>query len=211
MGRASHDPAGSPLRRKTLNHSVADQGGNRSQEDSMSLAAARPAEMRFREPQAVIAELSEIADYIAHLREEIGALRANEMSRDRIPMAHEELGSVVAATAGATNTIMEAAEAMLGLPDGPGYREAVEERINTIFEACAFQDITGQRIAKVVESLRLFEQRLARFVGAVKARDTASIDPTERTRRARAEDLLLNGPQADGAVPSQDDIDALFG
>ncbi|MCJ2072622.1 protein phosphatase CheZ [Methylobacterium sp. J-030] len=177
----------------------------------MSLAVPRHSEVRLREPQAVIAELSEIAEYITHLREEIGALRANEMSRDRIPMAHEELGSVVAATAGATNTIMEAAEAMLGLPDGPGYREAVEERINTIFEACAFQDITGQRIAKVVESLRLFEQRLARFVGAVKARDTASIDPTERARRSRAEDLMLNGPQADAAVPSQDDIDALFG
>lgn len=177
----------------------------------MSLAVPRQSEVRLREPQAVIAELSEIAEYITHLREEIGALRANEMSRDRIPMAHEELGSVVAATAGATNTIMEAAEAMLGLPDGPGYREAVEERINTIFEACAFQDITGQRIAKVVESLRLFEQRLARFVGAVKARDSASNDPVERARRVRAEDLLLNGPQAEGAVPSQDDIDALFG
>ena len=177
----------------------------------MSLAVARQSEVRLREPQAVIAELSEIAEYISHLREEIGALRANEMSRDRIPMAHEELGSVVAATAGATNTIMEAAEAMLSLPDGPGYREAVEERINTIFEACAFQDITGQRIAKVVESLRLFEQRLARFVGAVKARDTASLDPNERARRARAEDLMLNGPQADAEVPSQDDIDALFG
>jgi chemotaxis protein CheZ len=176
----------------------------------MSLAAARQTDLRLREPQTVISELMEIADYIAHLREEIGALRANEMSRDRIPMAHEELGSVVAATAGATNTIMEAAEAMLGLPDGPGYREGVEERINTIFEACAFQDITGQRIAKVVESLRLFEQRLARFVGAVKARDAASMDPAERARRARAEDLMLNGPQAVESMPSQDDIDALF-
>ncbi|MCJ2053469.1 protein phosphatase CheZ [Methylobacterium sp. J-070] len=177
----------------------------------MTLTAERQVDLRLREPQAVISELIEIADYIAHLREEIGALRANEMSRDNIPMAHEELGSVVAATAGATNTIMEAAEAMLSLPDGPGYRDAVEERINTIFEACAFQDITGQRIGKVVESLRLFEQRLARFVGAVKARDAASMDPAERARRARAEDLMLNGPQAVSATPSQDDIDALFG
>ena len=176
----------------------------------MSTAAARQTDLRLREPQTVIAELIEIADYIAHLREEIGALRANEMSRDRIPMAHEELGSVVQATAGATNTIMEAAEAMLGLPDGPGYRDAVEERINTIFEACAFQDITGQRIAKVVESLRLFEQRLARFVGAVKARDAAAIHPAERARRPRAGDPLLNRPQAAEATPSQDHIDALF-
>jgi chemotaxis protein CheZ len=45
----------------------------------------------------------------------------------------------------------------------------------------------------------------------VKARDAATADPAERARRARAEDLMLNGPQADNAVPSQDDIDALFG
>ena len=171
---------------------------------------SRQPESQLRDSDAVIAELIEIADYITHMREEIAALRANEMSRDRIPMAHEELDSVVTATAGATNTIMEAAEAMIGLPDGPGYRDAVEERINTIFEACAFQDITGQRIAKVVEALRLFEQRLARFVGAVRARDAASTDPAERARRARAESLLLNGPQAVDETPSQDDIDALF-
>ena len=176
----------------------------------MPSAPSRQPDIRLREPDAMVAELVEIADYIAHMRVEIAALRANEMSRDRIPMAHEELGSVVAATAGATNTIMEAAEAMLGLPDGPGYRAAVEDHINTVFEACAFQDITGQRIAKVVEALRLFEQRLARFVGAVKARDAACADPTERARRNRAETLLLNGPQAEAAVPSQDDIDALF-
>ena len=72
------------------------------------------------------------------------------------------------------------------------------------------RDITGQRIAKVVEALRLFEQRLARFVGAVKARDASSTDPAEMARRARAEDLLLNGPQAVEETPSQNDIDALF-
>jgi chemotaxis protein CheZ len=174
-------------------------------------APSRGAAARYREPaKTAVLELVEIANYLTHLRDEIAALRANEMSRDRIPMAHEELGSVVAATAGATNTIMEAAEAMLGLPDGPGYRAAVEERINTIFEACTFQDITGQRISKVVEALRLFEQRLDRFVGAVKARDAACSDPMEKARRARAESLMLNGPQAVDATPTQDDIDALF-
>lgn len=176
----------------------------------MPSGPSRSSDSRIREPDAMIAELVEIADYITHMREEIAALRANEMSRDRIPMAHEELDSVLVATAGATNSIMEAAEAMIGLPDGPGYRGAVEDHINTIFEACAFQDITGQRIAKVVEALRLFEQRLARFVGAVKARDAACADPAEQARRARAQTLLLNGPQAVDEVPSQGDIDALF-
>lgn len=177
----------------------------------MPSASSRVAGPRSRAPARVaVLELVEIADYLTHLRDEIAALRANEMSRDRIPMAHEELDSVVAATAGATNTIMEAAEAMLGLPDGPGYRDAVKERINTIFEACTFQDITGQRISKVVDALRVFEQRLDRFVGAVKARDAACSDPAEKARRERAETLLLNGPQAVAATPTQDDIDALF-
>ena len=158
----------------------------------------------------VIRELVEIADYISHMRTEIAALRANEITRDRIPMAHEELGSVLAATAGATNTIMASAEAMLALPDDASYRENVEGKIYEIFEACAFQDITGQRIGKVVEALRHLELRLARFAAAVKARDEAGYDPAESERKARAERLLLNGPQIAGPETSQNDIDALF-
>jgi chemotaxis protein CheZ len=162
------------------------------------------------ESATIVSELMQIADYITHMREEIAALRANEMTRDRIPMAHEELGSVLAATAGATNRIMAAAEALMALPDGPGHRPVMEEHVNTIFEACAFQDITGQRISKVVDALQSFEQRLDRFIGAVRARDANISDPVERARRERADALLLNGPQAEEIATSQDDIDALF-
>ncbi|MFC6049729.1 chemotaxis protein, partial [Methylobacterium hispanicum] len=134
-------------------------------------------------PQKMVAELIQIADYISHVRGEIAALRANEITRDRIPMAHEELGNVLAATAGATNTIMESAEAILALPDDADYRAGVEAQIYTIFEACAFQDITGQRISKVVEALRHLELRLARFATAVRARDDAGLDPAEAARK----------------------------
>ena len=161
-------------------------------------------------PATMVTELMEIADYIAHVRDEIAALRANELTHDRIPMAHEELGNVLAATAGATNSIMEAAESMLALPDGPGYRDAVESGIGTIFEACAFQDITGQRIGKVVAALQQFEVRLARFANAVRARDASGQDPAEAERNERAQRLLLNGPQPNGPATAQDDIDALF-
>jgi chemotaxis protein CheZ len=166
--------------------------------------------LRDFESATMVSELIQIAEYITHMRDEIAALRANEMSRDRIPMAHEELGSVLAATAGATNRIMAAAESLLVLPQGAGRQEALEEHVNTIFEACAFQDITGQRISKVVDALQSFEQRLDRFIGAVRARDAATSDPQERARRERAAELLLNGPQAPEEATSQDDIDALF-
>ena len=163
--------------------------------------------------QTMIGELVEVADYLARLKREIAALRANELTRDRIPMAHDELGGVVNATATATNAIMQAAEGILGVPqdDFAAYRAGVEAHVNDIFEACAFQDITGQRITRVVDALGQLERRLSHFASAVNARDGAEeIDPEEAMRRARKEILMLNGPQRNGPATPQDAIDALF-
>lgn len=175
-----------------------------------SMAFAGDLRSQKSTPTAMVRELLDIAEYISNLRDAIALLRANELTRDRLPMVHEELGEVVAATAGATNSIMGTAEAILGLPEGPGYRTAVETRIYDIFEACAFQDITGQRIAKVAEAMSQLEGRLARFTSAVKARDAVGVDETEVGRRTRNESLLLNGPQKGGPATPQDAIDALF-
>jgi chemotaxis protein CheZ len=128
-------------------------------------------------------------------------------------MANEELGSVVLATSSATHTIMAAAEEILNAPDIPlpEYRTQVETKVLEIFEACSFQDITGQRIAKVTEALVQLEKRLNRFASAVNARDSQdAIDPEDALREARREVLLLNGPARDGEAIAQDDIDALF-
>ncbi len=160
-----------------------------------------------------VSELLEIADYITKLKRGIAALRAQELTRDRIPMAHDELGSVVAATASATNRIMESAEAMMAIEAKtlPEYRRQVEAHIGDIFEACTFQDITGQRISKVVEALGQLEKRLSQFSTVVNVRDgEAEHDPEEARRKARAEKLLLNGPQLKGPATPQDAIDALF-
>ncbi len=162
---------------------------------------------------AVVGELKEIADYITRLKSGIASLRAQELMRDRLPMAHDELGSVVAATAGATNSIMEAAEAILVIEDATldGYRAKVESRIYEIFEACTFQDITGQRISKVVEALGQLEKRLESFATTVKIQDgEAKLDPEDAKRQSRAETLMLNGPQLKGPATPQDAIDALF-
>jgi chemotaxis protein CheZ len=161
----------------------------------------------------IVRELASVADYIRHIKSEIGVLRANELCRDRLPMANEELGSVVKATASATHTIMAAAEEILGAEeDCPhAYRSTVETKLLEIFEACSFQDITGQRIAKVLDALTQVEKRLGRFATAVNIRDRAdAVDPEEALRQARREMLLLNGPQAEGAGIPQDAIDKLF-
>jgi chemotaxis protein CheZ len=163
--------------------------------------------------QSIARELASVADYIKHVRREIGMLRPNELCRDGLPSVHQELGSVVTATASATHTIMTAAEEILGSqePSPDEYRNRVESKLLEIFEACSFQDITGQRIGRVVEALSQIEKRLGRFADAVRARDTnAAPDPEETLRQARREMLLLNGPQDLGRGIAQDDIDRLF-
>src|SRR5687768_12655793 len=165
------------------------------------------------EIQVIIRELAAVADYIGHMKQEIAALKPNELTRERIPSANDELGNIVQATASATHTIMAAAEEILGagaLSD-KDYRELVETRVLAIFEACSFQDITGQRIGRVLEAFGQIEKRLNRFAKAVKVRDSADgPDPEEALRQARREVLLLNGPQNEDVAVKQDDIDALF-
>jgi chemotaxis protein CheZ len=163
--------------------------------------------------QVVVRELAAVADYIGHMKQEIAALKPTELTQERIPTANDELGSVIQATASATHTIMQAAEEILGaggLSDRE-YREFVQTRVLAIFEACSFQDITGQRIAKVLEAFGHVEKRLNRFAKAVKVNDTADgPDPEEALRQARREVLLLNGPQNEEVAIKQGDIDALF-
>lgn len=164
--------------------------------------------------RAVMRELADVAAYVARVRREIASLKVVELSRDRIPEAHDELGHVVNATASATHTIMAAAEGILRAPKDSieAYRDQVNAKVVEIFEACSFQDITGQRITKVVEALSQLEQRLSRFAGAVDARDAIeTARPEEEARQARRQALFLNGPQARGAAIDQGEIDKLFG
>jgi len=79
-----------------------------------------------------------------------------------------ELEAVVQATETAANRIMEAAEAIGDwLRDGgrdPASLEAVAEKVNTIFEACTFQDVTGQRIRRAIEHLQHVETMLTDII-----------------------------------------------
>jgi chemotaxis protein CheZ len=162
----------------------------------------------------VYGELREIAGYIESMRREIGALGVNDLKNTRIPSAGEELGAIVKATENATNTIMECAEALMAADasDPVAYKALVDDKMMVIFEACSFQDITGQRIAKVVETLQHIESRVARFADVMQAKDLDSIlSETEKQRAERKEKLMLNGPQLEGKGHDQNAVDQLFG
>jgi chemotaxis protein CheZ len=162
---------------------------------------------------AVYREMREIAGYIERMRGEIGALQADDIKKSRIPLAGQELGAIVKATEGATNTIMECAETLMAAntSDIKAYEALVQEKMLVIFEACSFQDITGQRIAKVVDTLQHIETRVTRFASAIgNAPGAEFVTEEERARAERKEKLLLNGPQLDGQGVDQHTVDDMF-
>jgi chemotaxis protein CheZ len=82
----------------------------------------------------------------------------------------------------------------------------------SIFEACNFQDLTGQRISKVMATMKFIENHITIMMdiwGGVDA-IRSHVPPMADGREGNAR--LLNGPKLDGDAghASQNDIDALF-
>jgi chemotaxis regulatin CheY-phosphate phosphatase CheZ len=160
--------------------------------------------------RTIYRDLSAIADAIAKAREEIRALQPHSLCRERLPSAGAELRAIVKDTEAATHRIMTAAEALLASSpeDTMEYRAFRDEQVTLIFEACGFQDITGQRVSKVVGVLEMVESRVGRLAGALGVSDAErnAMEPEDSKRR----DKLLNGPAINGPETSQDEIDAMF-
>jgi len=161
--------------------------------------------------RTVYRDLSAIAEAISRAREEIRALQPRSLCEERLPSAGAELRAIIKDTEAATHRIMTAAEALLAAEpdDSPEFRAFRDEQVTLIFEACGFQDITGQRVSKVVGVLELVESRVGRLAGAlgVSEAERSGPDDADSARRSK----LLNGPAIDGRETSQDEIDALFG
>jgi chemotaxis protein CheZ len=159
--------------------------------------------------KSIIGEFRYLADFIQKARDEISGLQANDIKDSRLPGASTELDAVVRDTERATESIMSEAEKLMSIEptDLAAYKADVDAAMMRIFEACSFQDLTGQRVMKVISTLRHIEERVTKFVDALGVKDTAQ---TETAEDARKRALLLNGPAANGPATSQDDIDALF-
>jgi chemotaxis protein CheZ len=159
--------------------------------------------------KSIIGEFKYLADFIQKARDEIAGLQANDISSTRIPGASVELDAVVRDTERATESIMAEAEGLMSKePDDlAAYKAEVDAAMMRIFEHCSFQDLTGQRVNKVISTLRHIEERVTKFASALGVTDTSQ---TETDEEKRKRELLLNGPAMNGPATSQDDIDALF-
>ncbi len=161
---------------------------------------------------AVCREFRAIIDHIADAREEISQLRPNELKGKRIPAAGRELEAIVQSTEEATGTIMDAAEEIMSTDmSTPEGARSVNDACMRIFEACSFQDITGQRISKVVSTFTFIEDRLNKLDRAWGPNiDDQDHDPADEPP-VDDDSLLLNGPALRGEGNDQDAIDNLIG
>jgi chemotaxis protein CheZ len=156
-------------------------------------------------------ECQELTDYISNARKEIAALEPENQENARIPRAGKELDAIVKATEEATNTIMNAAEEIMGADasDIEAYQQTVNDAVMRIFEACSFQDITGQRISKVVETLTYIERRAKDLRNLLDVHDSDAVTGAEE--EMSEDEKLLNGPALEGEGIDQSEVDALMG
>lgn len=169
---------------------------------------------------ALYHEVRALAAYIDTAKSEIAAIRPQDISEEHIQTATDELDAIVAHTEEATGTILDAAEKLEALADtlDDAGATTLRDAVTCIYEACNFQDITGQRITRIVRALKDIEFKVTAIVDAFAVEGNGAAPPRKPAPGPAADTAggksgdagLLNGPQLPDAAQSQDDIDALF-
>jgi chemotaxis protein CheZ len=161
-------------------------------------------------------EIENMASYIVNAKSEISAMipADEDDANNNINRATMELDEVVKATEEATNSIMDAADAIQGLAGGLDDKSAGQQIVDEtmkVYDACSFQDITGQRINKVLRTIEEIEGRVVKLVTLFGGELPEGYVPKDIPERVeRPDEALMDGPQLAGEKPSQDDIDKLF-
>jgi chemotaxis protein CheZ len=158
---------------------------------------------------SLLAEVEALGNTIACAKAEIAALRFDDITDNHIPFATDELDAIVEHTATATNAILTSCETLDNVAGTLSGEPAakLQDATTRIYEACGFQDITGQRITKVVATLKTIEAKVAYIVTTFGRGDAG--DATGRPVEA-GEAALLNGPQHSAVAMDQSDIDKLL-
>jgi chemotaxis protein CheZ len=158
---------------------------------------------------SLLTEVEALGRTIASAKAELAALRVDDITDNHIPFATDELDAIVEHTATATNAILNSCETLddvgSSLTGEPAIR--LQDATTRIYEACSFQDITGQRINKVVATLKTIEVKVAQIIATFSSGDRLA--PIEMTAKP-TETELLNGPQHPSVAMGQSDIDKLL-
>lgn len=201
--RAASLPAGGTVHDKAADLKAAATRGERLAADNAAVASLER-------------ELATLNTAVAHTMRELAALVGEGEERH---MAHAagKLGAAVEGMEKATDKILRSAEviddsakalaAAMKTDYERGLAQEIQESVVRIYEACNFQDLSGQRIGNVIETLTTIEDQVEGMLDRHQARPAG----TRQVKPPRG-DSLLNGPRLDGdsGHTSQQDIDVLF-
>jgi chemotaxis protein CheZ len=194
-----------------------------------------------QEDLVVYQEIESLLKQIKHAKTEVASVEGHGLTDQRIPDAAAQLRSVTMAAESSTNSILDLVEKIQSevmTMENSDAKTKILGHITEIFEACNFQDITGQRISKVLGTLDDIESRVGNLIDAfinkkeggaalevtkpaasakasAKAKEKVEAKKVEVKKPAASEEIniedekkLLNGPQLE--APSQNDIDDIF-
>lgn len=178
------------------------------------MSKAQPAaDMAIGEDYSELArEVDLVACYIHDLRSAINGLGVPDITDRKLNAVQADIHVVITQTRSATDTVLETAENLLATAEtGEAYRDLVNDQMIRLMEACSFQDLTGQRLSRVSDTLNAMEERLKRFAHVVKPRCAqAAAGPSEIRRDEWRQRNLVHGPGGHDSI-DQDVIDRLMG
>jgi len=180
-------------------------------------------ERRLMEQQAdsdlLKKELYGLFKYLQRVRQEIAAINRPADKALHFDSMSDQLDAIVKATEEATDTIMgcmEKNDEIVGklrelITDEAQLQllDQISTNGNDVFEACSFQDITGQRITKVVKSVTYVEDRVNALIAVWGKEEIDRIEVKAETEKT-ADEKLMHGPALEGEGITQAEIDKLF-
>lgn len=161
-------------------------------------------------------DLMEMAQAIAKTKAEIASIKPDVENQGRIGEATLELDAIVQSTETATSEILAAAEHMQEIawtlrehqaPDT--LCDVLDQRATDIYTACSFQDLTGQRIRKVINVMGYLEARINAMMqiwGGAEVSSVGDLAPDQSSDEVE----LLNGPALPGQGLGQSDVDLMM-
>lgn len=157
--------------------------------------------------------IADMAEAIARTKAEIAAIRPSEDNFGTISNATIELDAIVSTTELATSEILASAERVQeiawtlreqGLD--PSFCDQLDGLMTQTYQACSFQDLTGQRIRKVVNVLHFLEERIEAMNLIWGGKDTRGL----KAETPSIEASLLNGPALPGEGLEQFGVDEIL-
>ena len=169
------------------------------------------------QPDYVGEKIVLLYELLEKMKHELAATQNPQQGVERIDKVCDQLGAVIRETEGAVMTIMSAVEdieltvntlsAQVKYAGAQQFFDTINTRTQVIAEACAYQDIAGQRLNRAVKSMLMVEGTVNSLVAIVGKAGVEKVVPLT----VGYHEAPMDGPAMHGQGMAQSEVDALLG